>query len=186
MPSEVQQARFERMFKAYDCDRDGFLTLENFVDHAYKLAALRGQSTDTPAFRALIADLEDSWKALAAAADTNGDGMVSSDEFHAWCEGLSAMLKKSVEDKQPWPLDGWIDKLYAMIDADGDGKITLAEYEQWCQALGILDEMDAEGAFLGFDKNLDGYLSREEFANVSRQFWLSSNPNVPGHRWLGP
>ena len=184
--TEVQKERFERLFNAYDCDRDGFLTLDNFTDHVYKLAVLRGQSLDSEAVQALVADLTAWWNQLAAAADTNGDGQVSREEFFTWATDLAAMLTQASEAGGPWPLDPWFDKLYGMIDADGDGRITLDEYEEWCKALGIHGEMDAEGAFLGFDKDLDGYLSREEFARVSRQFWVSPSPNTPGHRWLGP
>jgi Ca2+-binding EF-hand superfamily protein len=184
--AEVYRERFERLFNAYDCDRDGFLTRENFLDHAHKLAAIRGVAADSPALGQLVAFLEEWWGQLSDAADDNGDGRVSRDEFQAWAARVAVAMKQAMSGGSAWPFNDYVARLYDMIDADGDGKITLKEYEEWCTALGIAGEMDVEGAFLGFDKNLDGFLSREEFTKVSQQFWLNPNPNVPGHRWVGP
>jgi Ca2+-binding EF-hand superfamily protein len=184
--AEVYRERFERLFNAYDCDRDGFLTRENFLDHAHKLAQIRGLADDSEAVKKLMSFLDEWWGQLSEAADENSDGKVSRDEFHAWAERVAEAMKTAMSGGSAWPFADYVARLYEMIDADGDGRITLKEYEDWCRALGIDGEMDVEGAFLGFDKNLDGYLSREEFNKVSQQFWLNPNPNVPGHRWVGP
>ena len=46
--------------------------------------------------------------------------------------------------------------------------------------------MSKNDQFQTLDKNKDGYLSRDEFAEALRQFWLELDAGVPGHRLLGP
>jgi Ca2+-binding EF-hand superfamily protein len=183
MLNDIQSARMRRMFQAYDANHDEFLTLEDFTTHAYTLSAARGDAVD-PA--GLIATLTGFWSALADAADTDRDGRVSSDEFMAFAGRITADLQQAADAGAPWPLAGWIDSLYQIIDADGDGRIDAQEYARWIGALGLAGDTDTDAAFRGFDKNADGYLSREEFALANQQFWLSHDASAPGHRLIGP
>lgn len=183
MLNDIQSARMRRMFKAYDANHDEFLTLEDFTAHAYTLSAIRGGAVD-PA--GLIATLTGFWSALAEAADTDRDGRVSADEFMAFAGRITADLQQAADAGAPWPLTGWIDALYQVIDADGDGRIDAGEYARWIGALGLAGDTDTDAAFRGFDKNADGYLSREEFALANQQFWLSRDASAPGHRLIGP
>jgi juvenile hormone diol kinase len=185
MISDVQKARMERMFHVYDCNHDGFLTLEDFADHTHKLAAIRGLAADSPELRTLERTIHEYWGNLAA-ADANGDGRVTLDEWMTFAAGLLGMLQQAADSGGPWPLDGWIDSLYGVIDANGDGGITLDEYRDWCTALGIAGGMDVEGIFRAFEKKSADSLSRDEFVAISRQFWLDPSPNTPGARWIGP
>lgn len=184
--NEIQRARLERLFNAYDCDRDGYGTLDNFMDHVHKLAAARGYAPDAPALAGLTGAVQAMWQQLAAASDTDRDGRISLVEWFGFALALTDALKQAVQAGGPWPLDGWVDNLYKVIDADGDGRITVDEYRQWLTALGLAGGMDVEGAFRSFDTNQDGHLSRDEFAKLSRQFWIEFDPAVPGHRWIGP
>lgn len=183
MLNAIQSARMRRMFRAYDANRDEFLTLEDFTAHAYTLAATRGDAVDPTGLVALLTGF---WGALAEAADSDRDGRVSVDEFMAFAGRLSADLQQAADAGAPWPLAGWIDALYQIIDADGDGRIDASEYARWIGALGLADDTDTSAAFRGFDKNADGYLSREEFALANQQFWLSRDASAPGHRLIGP
>ncbi len=182
MMTDIQKARFERMFHAYDADHDGFMTLENFTDHARKLAATRGEA----AGKALIANITESWENLAKGADTDHDGRVSKEEFLAFSGVLLGMLQQAADSGAEWPLNSWVKSLYQVIDADGDGRIDPKEYADWIAAIGLAGDTDTSSAFKGFDKNQDGYLSTEEFALANRQFWLSPDASTPGHRLIGP
>ena len=185
MTNSIQQARLNRLFDMYDPSRDNFMTLEDFTDHAYKLAALHGQSSDSPQAGALVDNLKAWWEQMKS-VDTDGDGRISRAEFIAWSEGTTAALRQAADTGAPWPLDPWIEALYQTIDADGDNRITLEEYRNWLTAAGIAHDTNVEAAFKGFDKNQDGYLSREEFSNVNRQWWLEFDENLPGAKLLRP
>jgi Ca2+-binding EF-hand superfamily protein len=181
MLSEIQKAHFARMFDAYDANHDGFLTLEDFTDHARKLATARGEAEG----RALVDNITETWANLARGADTDHDGRVSRDEFVAFTAVMVGMLQDAVDKSTEWPLNPWVWSLYRAIDADGDGRIDPAEYAAWIAAIGLTDT-DTASAFRGFDKNQDGFLSREEFALANQQFWLSPDASTPGHRLIGP
>ena len=186
MPNPVQQARLSRLFDMYNADHDDYLTEQDFTAHVYKLAELRGQAPDAPATIALANSIHDWWSQMAAMADTDHDGKVSRAEVVAFGEALYAMVQSSTDANAPYPLDPWIAALYGVIDGDGDERITVQEYRDWLTAVGLADDTDVEGAFRGFDKNEDGYLSRAEFTEISRQFWTNFDPNIPASRWIGP
>jgi Ca2+-binding EF-hand superfamily protein len=186
MSTDILRERYGRLFNAYDANRDGYIAGEDMSAYAHKLAATRGYAPDAPAMKDLLDELESEWQMVATAADTDHDGRVNRDEFVGFAEAMRATLQYAVNANAPWPLDPWVNRLHKVLDSDGDGRITLEEYRECMTAVGIAGEMDVEGAFNGFDKSEDGYLSRDEFAEVSRQFWLDANPDTPGHRLVGP
>lgn len=185
MQNSAFQSRIERLFKMYDANHDGSWTLQDFTDHVDKLAVLRGQPPDAPAYQALRQTLEAWWEQMRA-VDNDNDGRLSQAEVYAFADGLISMAQQAVASDAPWPLTPWIDSLYGVIDANSDQRITLQEYRDWLDATGISADMDVESAFRGFDKNHDDSLSRDEFIKVSRQFWTNPSPQTPGARWIGP
>jgi len=185
MTDPIQLARLNRLFDMYDANHDGYMTLEDFSDHAYKLAALRGNAIDSPSTLGLVNSIQAWWGQLSQ-ADTDHDGRISREEMVNWAVAAQAGFRQAVEAGAPWPLDPWIEALYQVIDADGDNHITVEEYGNWLRAAGIAHDTNIEAAFQGFDKNRDGYLSRDEFREVSRQWWMIFDTNVPGARWIGP
>lgn len=186
MITDVQRSRLKRMFDVYDCNHDGVLTLEDFVDHTNKLAEIRGLPEDSPELRKLKTTMHELWGNLEAVADANKDGRVTPDEWMIFGTGMVTALKQAEDAGADWPLNGWIDSLFGVIDANGDGCITLDEYRNWCVSLGIADGMDVEGIFHSFEKRVKDRLSRDEFVAISRGYWLDSNPNTPAARWIGP
>lgn len=183
--NDIQKQRYDRFFKAYE-DSDGYLTLDSLTAHAEALAAIRRQDPDSPAVAALREELRSAWGLIRARTDTDGDSRISRDEFYAAGEWLSGALGQFDSVGADWPLTSWIQSLFGVIDADGDGRISQDEYADWLAGLGLAADTDIGAAFAGFDKNHDGSLSREEFAECSRQFWTIFDVSVPGNRWLGP
>lgn len=182
---DIQLARYDRVFDAY-ADAEGYLTRDCFKQHVRALAEIRGLANDSPAVAALDDELGDTWKQLAAIADADHDGRVTRDEFRAAGEGITASMNEAAEAGTPWPFEDWVDRLFKVIDADGDGRITKEEYGDWLEALGLAADTDIDSAFAGFDKNDDGYLSKEEFSATYHEYWTRFDSTVPGHRWLGP
>ena len=185
MANSVMQQRFGSLFDAWDANHDGYIAADDVAAYAHKLAEMRGYAKDAPAVQNLVDELGSEWQQMSGAADSDHDGRIERAEFVAFAEGMSAMLGQLAAAGQPWPFDSWVDGLFGVLDADKDGRITPEEYHQVMTAIGVADKMDVESVFKGFDKSQDGYLSRDEFAQVSRQFWLNADPNTPGHHLLG-
>lgn len=183
--NDVQKARYDRFFSAYE-DTGGNITRESILAHAERLAEVRREDASSPAVEALRNELLVSWNVMAEVGDMDGDGAISREEFYAAGERLSGFLAQFDGPAKDGPLGAWIESLFGVIDADGDGRITKAEYADWLTALGLADDTDVDAAFAGFDKNQDGTLSREEFAECGHQFWTIFDANVPGARWIGP
>lgn len=182
--TDVQEFRLERLFQAYK-DEDGYITFASYTAHVAELAKLRGQSPDEPHYRALMDSLRPYWDAVTSVADTDSDGRISRAEWYKWAQGMVTFLAEAAASDQPWPLDPWVENLIAVIDGDGDGLITVDEYRNWLDVLHLSDGMDVEGVFASFDTNNDGYLSREEFSALTRDYWTNFDPGIAAHAWLG-
>lgn len=146
---------------------------------------MRGRSGHDARHVALVDNLTQPWEQISSAADTDGDGRVSREEWKTWAGGMLDFLVQTMSAGEPWPLDGWIDTLYGVIGADGDGHITVDEYRDWLTVLRLADGMDVDAVFAGFDTNGDGCLSRDEFAAVTRDHWTNFDDGIPAHHWLG-
>jgi hypothetical protein len=183
---EVQVARYDRVFKAYE-GPTGDLTWESFSAHIDRLAELRGVAPDSPEATRLRAGLRAYWGQLCAGADVDHDGRVSLEEWRAFCNGMTEVVRQTAAAGGEFPLTGWIQALYAIIDADGDGRITQQEYTEWLDVLGLAADTDIDAAFAGFDTDHNGTLSWEEFARASEQYWSDFDDlTLPGARWIGP
>lgn len=96
------------------------------------------------------------YEAEFKAADINGDGFLTKDEFKA------AMGENA-------PTDEAIEALIKMFDTDGNGKIDFEEFVAMAVALEDTQEADEDyAAFLFFDKNHDGFISPEEFYEAAK------------------
>jgi len=79
-----------------------------------------------------------------AKADTDGDGMLSSDEMLARAKA-----------QQGERMTNRISKMIARVDTDKDGKLSAAELQAMPRGKGMFNRMDADG---------DGAITAEEFA----------------------
>ncbi|UKK02856.2 hypothetical protein MACK_002953 [Theileria orientalis] len=91
-------------------------------------------------------------------ADKNKDGMLSLDE-------LGDLVNPS---RNPDLLDLELNDVIKAHDEDGDGKISFTEYKKYRTENGE-DETQSLSDFKQFDKNSDGYLTKDELAEVYKE-----------------
>jgi len=157
-----------KVFKQFDFDGDGYLTMGE-LQRAFRALGLKKRNGTK-----MKVD-----EAMFQSFDTNGDGVVSLEEFEA---NLLPKTRKKIEDRlnAGWKFDPakWADslarhqrwdlsKVFKQFDVDGDGKLNIGELKRAFRALGLKKrngaalEMD-QAMFDSFDTNGDGFVSLRE------------------------
>ncbi|MET7774032.1 EF-hand domain-containing protein [Nocardia sp. NPDC005366] len=123
-------------FELWDRDRDGLVSVDDIISGIRSL----GREVDVDAVERMV-----------AAADTNGDYLVSRAEFD------TAVVGGRIEVTDA-------DAAFEVFDVNGDGKISVAELESLIRHVGagLIDE-PAAALLAAADRDGDGYLSRAEF-----------------------
>jgi Ca2+-binding EF-hand superfamily protein len=173
MAGTFQERKLTGMFAAFDADGDGYLREEDFRALVTRWSRLPGVGPGTELRARVETLLMGWWAALLHVGDADGDGAVDMGELLA----LVAILPAMAAD-----VTATAGTLFDAVDADGDGRISPAEHRRLVETWNG-QPVDMTGVFELLDLNGDGHLSREEFALLWRQFWISDDPVEPGN-WL--
>ncbi|TQM31552.1 EF-hand domain-containing protein [Nocardia bhagyanarayanae] len=123
-------------FELWDRDGDGLVSVQDIADGIHAL----GLEVDTDAIERLV-----------AAADTNGDFLVSKAEFDA------ALVTGRLEVTDA-------EAAFRVFDTNGDGRISVEEIESLIRHVGTgLIDVSAADLLAAADRDADGYLSPAEF-----------------------
>ena len=106
--------------------------------------------------------------------DSDGDGQVSIEEALEGFDGLQADEQRFREVIVEPSFSS-----FDLIDTDHDGAITAEEYRSYLVALTV-DEATAETAFPHLDLDGDGLLSRDEFVQLTEEYYTSDDPDAAG------
>uniref|UniRef100_A0A061RPT8 non-specific serine/threonine protein kinase n=1 Tax=Tetraselmis sp. GSL018 TaxID=582737 RepID=A0A061RPT8_9CHLO len=140
-PSQVME--LNEIFKKIDTDKSGTITVEEMR------AALASKFQGT--------SLEKELTSLMEAADVDGDGTIDYSEFLA-----STVQQSSLET------DENLQKAFEHFDTDMSGYITIDELTQGLKSVKMLDVDAVEGIIEEVDKDGDGKINYEEFAQMMR------------------
>ncbi|SHO44528.1 EF-hand domain-containing protein [Anaerocolumna xylanovorans] len=114
---------------------------------------------------------EDSEESFSSATDTDGDGVISAEEYEAFVTNNNITDALSADD------------FFNLYDADKDGKISTDEVKQGAANAGIEDKPKAappkeEGLPSGIDIDGDGSLSKDEYENLVSSLGLTDAPDT--------
>ncbi len=173
MASAFQERKLREMFAVFDADGDGCLREEDFRALVARWSRLPRVGPGTELRARVESLLMGWWAALLENGDANGDGTVDMGELLSLVDKLPTMVAD---------VTATAETVFDAVDADGDGTISPEEHRRLVETWNG-QPVDMTGVFELLDPNGDGHLSREEFALLWRQFWMSDNPADPGN-WL--
>jgi len=166
------------LFRLYDVDQSGFISQDDFLHLADRVAKTQGQ-TGSPRHAQLRAALGALW-GYHAGLDKDGDGRITSDE---WVTGRLALGEGLKRIYQGISLFG--NALFDAFDKDGIQGLSVAEYKSFLISFGFSPD-NADQNFRQLDQDGNGLISRKEFMDLLLQFHYSNEESAVGNLLFGP
>lgn len=179
MLSEFRKRKLTMAFYRLDTTQDGYLSMDDMVLCGRRVAALQGFDVGSPEHVKTVEAFRQSWHTMLMPEDTTGDGRLTVADYIGRIETLRQMV-----EMQQLALD-MNATFFDLVDFDQNGKIEAGELAILLQSLGIHSD-DAHLAFNKVDRDGDGFITREEYAQGLYEHHLSEDPNAPGNWILGP
>jgi Ca2+-binding EF-hand superfamily protein len=177
--SGPERAMLERRFAVIDIDGNGVWQHEDGQLLTRRLCETFGRDPDSAAGRALATAQRALFDIMLAHMDTNGDRVISRDEFVAAVGpgiGHRAGFDTAVEAAAR--------SLLQVADTDGNGVLDPGEYTRLAAVYGAHADA-AERAFGRLDQDRNGVLDAAELTLAIRQFFASRDPDAQGSAAFG-
>ncbi|MEU7892032.1 EF-hand domain-containing protein [Nonomuraea sp. NPDC049152] len=155
-------------------NHDGHLDRDDLFVVGVSVCDRLGIPDPSPQREAVIAAYTGVWEHVAAVIGTDDEGRISREAYirHATSRAID---KVAFVAGVAWPIG---DALWDALDADGDEQLTRAEYLRLWAAYDV-EGRAAREAFECFDANLDGRLSKDEFAQAIYDHYYGIHVDVP-------
>lgn len=181
MPASAAQLiedKLNRRFDFLDKDSDGYLTAADYELIVQQLLDTYQPAPGSPAVTDLRTKFMRLWAGLKKHADSDGDGMVSREEY-------VKAAKAGMFDR-----DGGYDRVMRPVQeatlrlAGGTDGLTADEFSRLMGTVGV-DAAYASKFFATIDTNRDGAISIEEYLQADREFYTSDDPAAAGNLLYG-
>ncbi|WP_067566761.1 EF-hand domain-containing protein [Nocardia acidivorans] len=151
-------------FDLLDANGNGVLEEVDFQKLAERVITGSGEPPTSAKARAVMAAHQGYWQGLLAHADTNGDGVVSFEEYFAAVTDPTANMSY---------LRPYAEALVAICDRNDDGMIDRAEYTNYMRVAGF-DADRAAAMFAKLDTSGVGEIAAPVWAEVICRYYTSS------------
>ncbi|QBS39392.1 EF-hand domain-containing protein [Nocardia sp. CS682] len=162
--NDAASSRLRTRFDLLDANGNGVLEESDFQLLAERIITGLGEPPTSAKARALVASHQGYWEGLSAHADTNGDGVVSIEEY------LAAVTDPSADTSYIRP---YAEAVVAMCDRNDDGMIDRAEYTDYMRVVGF-DADKAAAMFAKLDTAGVGEIPATEWVEVICRYYTSS------------
>ena len=184
MTTPFIQRKLALAFCKHDLSKNGLLERKDFQLIGQTIAKSLGLKEDNSKYQQIVDSYTQAWdSALAAVAEQSG-GKLSLAQF---LEVRSQHDRSPTEkrNEQRGKIDELAQKLFDGLDLDGSGTISITEYRLFLQALGETNEESIKLAFETIDTNKDGTISRDEFTQLRRDYFMLDEPEHPSKWFYG-
>lgn len=172
--------KLDRAFGQLDINSNGYIDHDDIVALVARLVAGFRESPGSEKGQAVALGFEDFWKSVLGAADTDGDGRITPQEWNF------GMVEAFVE-----PVNGFdehlrpaVEAVMRLVDTDGDGRIGMAEFKIMQKAFGTKPG-GVKAAFAHLDADGDGIISVTELIDAAREFYTGKG-GTAGDWLFGP
>jgi Ca2+-binding EF-hand superfamily protein len=175
MVTELQRQKYERAFDRFDADDDGVIDETDIT----AMVQLWCDTFDVPprseGWKKINSLANKLWRDLQGTVDADGNKSVTKEEWHAamgdpgYVESVAIPFACSVFD---------------LADKDKSGKLTVDEMIAAQSKAGISEE-ETRQMFDKLDTDDDGYVTRDEYEEAIREFYLSDDPDAAGNLMVG-
>jgi Ca2+-binding EF-hand superfamily protein len=178
--TDLQRRKLERRFEILDRDGDGKLEQEDYEGVTSRIASAFGHDPDSPRAAALRDSYLALWAALLKKMDTDGDGMVSREEF-VTSVAHSIVAREDGFARHIGPI---AHAVLDLADTNGNGELDADEFSRMWVAIGV-PASDTAQAFQQLDRDQSGRLSLDEITTAIHEFYTSADPDAPGNALFG-
>lgn len=168
-PNESKRERYRRWFRIFDANGDGHIDEKDFVILFERVATVR-RAQSGPA-REILGQAARVRFQMILAADADGDGRVTEDEYLA-----AAFAQRDPGAELDALHEGLARGGFASFDVDGDGVLNLQDFVLTHVAFGLNPRLaDVIARFDAWDTNGDGVITLEEFLPGYRRHQFSED-----------
>ncbi|MEV7927944.1 EF-hand domain-containing protein [Kitasatospora sp. NPDC088264] len=173
MPTEATR-RIDLVFSLFDANRNGVVEVDDFNLMTARVVAAAADS-DEAAKAAIRAAFRRYWTTLVSELDTNGDGVISREEFGGFV----------LSPERFGPAAGeFADALAALGDPDGDGLIERPLFVALMTAIGF-EHANIHALFDAFGPTPEDRITVAVWAAGIRDYYAPDKAGIPGDLLVG-
>ena len=178
MLGELQKLKLTKLFQLRDSNQNGSIGKDDFDQDFETIIRDNHLQPGSPEYETLRSNFEDQWNNLREQMDTNGDGLVSLNE---WLDYHDLVLSDNRYDEV---FQKQHEGVFDSDDADGDGKLDVNLFLNK-RKTPDMDDQDITKLQLLVDPDGDGYMEKSHLLQLVREFYLSNDPEAPGNWFFG-
>ncbi len=173
MITNFQKRKLVNLFHIHDLNSNGVLESSDFAEKTNRLATVWDWAPGSEPHKALGEGFSRFWEGLKS-ADTNGDGVVSYEEWWAWWDNI---LTNGLYDQVAKPIGAMI---FSMCDPEQTGLVSEANFLRFYLAN---TGNDGREIFAHMDTKGSGHLTLEQLNTCLHEFFFSNERTAPGN-WI--
>ncbi len=181
MDQDIRKRKLVRFFNVVDTNGDGVFEQKDTDSVAVNVAALRGITPESEAYKAFYQGFSYYWDDLRRSCKPSEQGRVTLQE---WLDYHTTMLQDPSKFQATAEASATL--MFALADTNDDGLLSVEEYGRWMRAWGMADEETSGQVLAKLDRRGTGQLTREDILELTREFFYSDDPDAPGNWAMGP